>query len=240
VTTPRPPSTDAATDAALDALGTTATSPPALGAALEAELAHLTAVAPRRPGRQLAAITAGSLLYASAIVAALSVRADAAELPRAWLVAVAAGWLLGFVVPCALALRPAPGAVLPRSRAAATAGGLAAITFLTLGLVVHPSGPSSLAYGWEAFGRGHSCLELGLLTAALPAILAAAVLRGALPVGARWTGAAIGAGSGCLGGLMLHLHCRVADGLHVGLVHGGVVVVAAALAAALVPRATAT
>jgi hypothetical protein len=37
---------------------------------------------------------------------------------------------------------------------------------------------------------------------------------------------------------VLHLHCPVADGLHVGLVHGGVIAVAALLAAALVPRVT--
>ena len=47
------------------------------------------------------------------------------------------------------------------------------------------------------------------------------------------------AGQACersLGGLMLHLHCPVTDGLHVGLVHGGVVGVAALLAAAVIPR----
>jgi len=37
---------------------------------------------------------------------------------------------------------------------------------------------------------------------------------------------------------VLHLHCPVADGLHVGLIHGGVVIIAAALSAAIVPRAT--
>jgi hypothetical protein len=37
---------------------------------------------------------------------------------------------------------------------------------------------------------------------------------------------------------VLHLHCDVADGLHVGLIHGGVVVVAAVLSALIVPRAT--
>jgi len=36
---------------------------------------------------------------------------------------------------------------------------------------------------------------------------------------------------------VLHLHCPVTDGLHVGLVHGAVVGVAALLAALLVPRA---
>jgi hypothetical protein len=72
----------------------------------------------------------------------------------------------------------------------------------------------------------------------VPVVIGAIFLRGALPVGSRWIAAALGAGGGCLGGLVLHLHCRVADGAHVGLIHGGVVVVAAALSAAIVPRAT--
>jgi hypothetical protein len=69
-------------------------------------------------------------------------------------------------------------------------------------------------------------------------VIGAIFLRGALPVGSRWVAAALGAGGGSLGGLMLHLHCPVVDGIHVGLVHGGVVGMAALLAAALVPRAT--
>jgi hypothetical protein len=36
---------------------------------------------------------------------------------------------------------------------------------------------------------------------------------------------------------VLHLHCHVTDAAHVGLIHGGVVVVSALLSAALVPRA---
>ena len=93
-------------------------------------------------------------------------------------------------------------------------------------------------HGWERFGRGHTCLELGLASALVPVVVGAIFLRGALPVGSRWVAAALGAGGGCLGGLVLHLHCNVADGLHVGLIHGGVVVLSALLSAAIVPRAT--
>jgi hypothetical protein len=104
--------------------------------------------------------------------------------------------------------------------------------------MVHPDGPSSLHYNWEHFGRGHWCLELGLATAFVPVVVGAIFLRGALPVGSRWIAASLGAGGGCLGGLLLHLHCRIADGLHIGIIHGGVVLVAALLSALLVPRAT--
>jgi hypothetical protein len=76
-----------------------------------------------------------------------------------------------------------------------------------------------------------------LATAFVPVVAGVLALRGAVPVGSRWIAAALGAGGGCLGGLVLHVHCHVADGVHVGLVHGGVVIVASLLGAALVPRA---
>ena len=211
---------------------------PALSPALEAELGHLAPVSPRRPLRQLAIVVGASLVYGAGLLAALQMRRDMDELPPSWIVATAIAWLLGFAVPCYLALVPKHGAVMPRWRLAAASAIVTSLAFIVLGLVVHPSGPSSLSYGWERFGRGHTCLEIGLATALLPVIMGALFLRGALPVGSRWIAAALGAGGGCLGGLVLHLHCRVADGLHIGLIHGGVVLVAALLSAALVPRAT--
>jgi DNA-directed RNA polymerase specialized sigma24 family protein len=131
------------------------------------------------------------------------------------------------------------GQVLPRWRGAGTAALIVAVGFIAFGLLVHPSGPSSLSYGLARFHHGHVCLELGLATAVVPIVLGSIALRGALPIGARPTAAALGAAGGSLGGLVLHLHCPIADALHVGLIHGGVTVVAAALAAALAPRATA-
>lgn len=214
-----------------------ATAPP-LSAVLEAELGTLAPVSPRRPLRQLAIVVGASLVYGAGLLAALQMRRDMDELPASWLVATAIAWLLGFAVPCYLALVPRPSAVMPRWRLAAASAIVTSIAFIALGLIVHPSGPSSLHYGWDRFARGHTCLEIGLATALLPAIMGALFLRGALPVGSRWIAAALGAGGGCLGGLVLHLHCRVADGLHIGLIHGGVVLVAALLSAALVPRAT--
>jgi hypothetical protein len=212
--------------------------PPPLSAALEAELGGLAAVSPRRPVRQLATLVGISLVYGAGLLAALTMRRDMSELPVSWLVGAGFAWLLGFAVPCYLALVPRPGAVTPRWRWAAASAIVTSILFIALGLLVHPSGPSSLAYGWEHVTRGHACLEIGLATALVPVILGAIFLRGALPVGSRWIAGALGAGGGGLGGLVLHMHCRIADGVHVGLVHGGVVLVAALLSAAIVPRAT--
>jgi hypothetical protein len=212
--------------------------PPPLSAELEAELGGLQPVSPRRPLRQLAIVVAISLIYGAGMIVALDMRRDMAELPTSWVIASAIAWLLGFAVPCYLALVPRSGSVMPRWRWAAVSAVVTSIAFIVLGLAVHPSGPSSLHYDWDKFGRGHTCLEIGLATALLPIIVGALFLRGALPVGSRWIAAALGAGGGCLGGLVLHMHCRVADGLHIGLIHGGVVLVAALLSAALVPRAT--
>lgn len=225
-------------DAVLASLARATPEPPPLSADLEAELAKLEPVTRRRPLRQLALLVALSLVYGAAIIAALSLRRDMAELPAGWLVATGAAWLLGFVVPCYLALVPRRGAVMPRWRWAAVSAIATAIGFVVLGLAVHPSGPSSAQHGWDNLVRGHGCLEIGLLTALVPVIVGALFLRGAVPVGSRWIAAALGAGGGSLGGLVLHLHCPIADGLHVGVIHGGVVVIGALLAAALVPRAT--
>lgn len=224
---------------ALDALARAPRpSPPPLSSDLEAALGTLTPVAPRRPPRDLAILVGAGAIYACGLVYALALRADLHELPISWLVLAGLGWLLGFVVPCYLALVPRAGAVVPRWRPAMLAVVVASFGFVALGLAIHPMGPSSVRYGWERFARGHTCLEIGLATALVPVVLGAVFLRGALPVGARWIAAALGAGGGCLGGLVLHLHCHVADGLHVGLIHGGVVIVAALLAAAIVPRAS--
>lgn len=226
------------TEDRLDELALTRRAPPSLSPSLEAELGALAPVRTRRPLRELAILAVVSLVYASGLVIVLAVRDDLAELPVGWLVIAGLAWLLGFLVPCYLALVPRRGAVVPRWQPAAIAVVVASIGFVLVGLAIHPMGPSSVSYGWDRFGRGHTCLEIGLATALVPVVIGAIFLRGALPVGSRWIAAALGAGGGGLGGLVLHLHCHVADGLHVGLVHGGVVIVAALLSAAIVPRAS--
>jgi hypothetical protein len=212
--------------------------PPPMSPMLEAELAQLGPVETRRPVRQVMLLGALSLVYGAGVLAMLAMRPDAHELPMGWLLGAGVAWLVGFVVPLYLATVPRRGAVMPRWRLAGIAALIGSVGFVALGLCLHPSGPSSVALGWEHFGRGAGCLGTGVATALVPVVGGAIVLRGALPVGARWIAAALGAGGGSLGGLVLHLHCRVSDGLHVGLIHGGVVGVSALLAAALVPRAT--
>lgn len=211
--------------------------PPALSPALEAELGTLAPVAMRRPMRQLAVLFGLSLSYGAGLIAVVSVRSDAGELPIGWMIGAALGWLLGFVLPSYLALVPRDGSVTPRWQLAAIATVVASIGLICLGLMIHPSGSHSVQYNDQLL-RGHACLEVGVAISIVPVVIGAIFLRGALPVGSRWIAAALGAGGGSLGGLVLHLHCHITDALHVGLMHGGVVVIAALLSAALVPRAT--
>jgi hypothetical protein len=210
--------------------------PPPLSPVLEAELDKLAPVKPRRPMRQLATLVGISAVYAVGLVAMFTVRGDLDELPMPWLVAAGLAWLLGFVIPCYLALVPRAGQVMPRWGWAAASAIVASIAFIVLGLFVHPHGAHSRYLGWEHLSRGHGCLEIGVATALVPVIAGALFLRRALPVGSRWVAAALGAGGGCLGGLVLHLHCPITDASHVGIVHGGVVVVSALLSAAFIPR----
>ena len=204
--------------------------PPPLPADLDAELARLTPVVPRRPLRQLAVVAAVSLAYAALVVAVVSVRADMPGLPRPWLLAYLGAWLVGFGVPLALALIPARGSMMPRTQLAAAVAAVAAVGFCVLGLLWAERGPDSLTGGLRS---APACLSIGLAAALVPVVLGTLVLRGAAPVGSRLTAAALGASAGSLGGFVLHLHCPIADRLHVGVVHGGVVAIAAVLTAAL-------
>lgn len=213
-------------------------SPPPLSQLLESELAQLRPVAPRRPMIQLALLVGVSLVYCAGLLAMLTMRRDLPELPMDWLLGAGALWLVGFLVPVYLATVPRPGAMMPRWRLAGITSVIAALVLLGVGLVLHPDGSHSAHLGWAGVTHGYGCLFTGLETAIVPVVAGTILLRRTVPIGTRWVAAALGAGGGSLGGLVLHLHCSVADGLHVGLVHGGVVAISALLAAALASRAT--
>ncbi|HET9624409.1 MAG TPA: NrsF family protein [Kofleriaceae bacterium] len=212
--------------------------PPPLSATLEAELGKLQPVAPRQPMRQLALLSLVSLIYAAAMLAMLATRHDLGELPMVWLAGVGLAWLAGFVLPMYFAMVPPDGTVLPRWKPALISALAGSFGFVVLGFAIHPASGTHSVASVEHFTQGLGCLKMGCATALVPIVAGALLLRGSLPVGSRAIAAAIGAGGGSLGGLMLHLHCPVTDTLHVALMHGGVVGVAALLSALLVPRAT--
>lgn len=227
-----PAARDATDGDPLAGVDTAAAAVPPMGAALEAALVDLTPVPPRRPWRQAAVVLAGSLVWALLILGVLRVRPDLADLPRGWLVAYLAAWMAGFVVPVVLLLVPRRGSMMPRWPMAAAIGALAGIGFVVAGLVLARSAATSRPDA----GHGHLCMLNGLVTALAPTLLGVLALRGAIPNASRTVAAALGAAAGCIGGFGLHLHCPISDPLHVGLAHGGVVLVAAALAGLIAPR----
>lgn len=216
----------------LGALGA-AESASAIGPELERELSALGPVKTRVPGRQLAGILALSLLYASGLVALVGIRRDLGAMPRWHLVSFAALWLVSFAAVSWLVVVPARGQIMPRARLAAVVAGCAALLLIGGGLLLPRSAPGlSTVYRptVSAVVDHAGCIRWGLLGAALPILLAAMAVRGSVPVGSRLAAAALGASGGALGGLVLQFHCPITERFHVGLVHGGLVILSALVA----------
>lgn len=212
--------------------------PPPMGDALTSALANLESVPARRPRRAFALVVLTSTAYAAALIYLLTIRRDAEELSSAWLGTYVIGWMLGFAGLSWIAMVPPKGQMMPRIGPALAGTLITAALFTTVGLALARTAPSSVLSPQTVKGiavMGHGCLRWGVITALVPIALGAVLLRGVIPVGGRAIGAAMGAAGGCLGGAMLHIHCPIADALHLGLVHGGVVLAAAGLGALLLP-----
>ncbi len=207
---------------------------PVLSPQLEAELAKLQPTKLRRPSRQWIITVVGCLMYAAVVVALMGLRRDWVELPPAWQFGSAAVWLAGVAIPLRLLMVPKAGDVMGRWRAAVAVAVVASLALVLLNALVHPAGPSSFSMATMPM-RGHMCFEASLGIALVPIFVLGFVLRGVYPVGGRAAAAVIGAASGSLAGLCMHLHCRVADGVHLVLFHCGAIVVSALLAWYLAP-----
>lgn len=197
---------------------------------------------PRRPVRDWLVLVAVSLVYAGGLVALSGLRRDLGGLPLPWLVSYSAAWLIGFLAVGWWALVPERGESLLRWRRAGVAAGAIALGFIAAGLLFaeHVTGSSTMyeASPQEVMAHAGGCVQFGLFAALGPAALATFFLRGAVPVRSRWVAAAVGAAGGSLGGLVLHLYCPIGERFHLGLVHGGVVLLAAIASAVLTPRIT--
>jgi hypothetical protein len=228
-------------DAVLAELAAAPLAPPPLCAELEAALAELPPVRPRRPLRGFVVLGLASLLFGGGLLWLVDVRPDLSGLPRAWMVLYSLAWLAGFLAIAWLALVPRPAEVMPGWRRAGVGAVVASIGFVLAGLLFHRQAPGKSIVGestWSGLtDYGLGCLLMGVVTALVPVALGALILRGSVPVGSRWAGAGLGAAGGSLGGLFLHLHCHVADALHLGVIHGGVVVAGAIVGALIIPRA---
>lgn len=216
---------------------------PPLSPRLRAELDKLEAVGPARPLRRFAIAGLISALWMGALLALLGLRRDLEPLPRLWLILYVSGWALTFVALSFGAHVPPRGQVMPRSRLVGRLGVAAGTGFVGIGLIAVRGVPElSTVYDPTASNvieYGVRCVTIGLATAALPIALAAILLRHSSPTGAGWLGMAVGASGGALGGLLLHLHCSIAERTHLGLVHGGIVLIAGALGAIALSRAAA-
>jgi hypothetical protein len=227
-------------DAVLSEIAATDAGAPPVSAELSREVDAGGPIETRRPMRQLAFAAAASLAYMAALVVLFKLRRDLAHLPRMWLVAYLAAWFSGFLAILALVLIPPRGSVMPRWRMAAVFAVAAGAAFTTGGLALARSVPG-LSTMYEptvgtVLSHSYYCLTMGMVNAALPIGLGVLALRGAAPVRSGWVAAALGAAGGCLGGLFLHLHCPITERFHLGLIHGGVVVLAAAVAALVLAR----
>jgi len=194
----------------------------------------------RRPLRQWGVITATGLLTAAAMLAILGQRPDLSGLSVVYLAVLGVAWLVACIALAALALLPPRGSALLSWRRAGFAATAAILVFAVVGLLWTEAVPGvSIRYPLSVANIARwapICLSIGAGAAILPIILACAWLRRAIPFGAGWIGAAIGASGGCVGGLILHFHCNIAEPSHFGLVHAGGVLLASGLGALIVPR----
>jgi hypothetical protein len=207
---------------------------PALSAQLEAELAQLQPRGPRRPWLQWSATMLSCVAYSVLVVALFGLRRDWVELPRAWQLGAGALWLAGLAIPLWLLMVPASGNVMGRWRAAVAIAVTTTLALVLLNALVHPAGPSSYVMRGMPW-RGHACIEVSVGIAVIPTMILGFLLRGVYPVGGRAVAVVMGAATGSLAGLCMHLHCRIADGLHIVLFHCGGILVSAVLAWYLAP-----
>lgn len=224
----------------LGAMDESALELPPLSGDLEDELAKLEPVTLRRPLRRFAVFALASLAYGITVLWLTKLRPDLDGLPPLWFALYCGGWLAGFVALGWLALVPGRRKIMPDWRSAGIGAVIASIGYVGFGLLFARDAPGvSHLCNTDfpgTFAHGAGCLGLGSVTAIVPILLGTILLRGTVPVGSRWAGAALGAAGGALGGFTLHLHCNHADAMHLGLVHGGVVVIAAVLGALIIPR----
>src|SRR5262249_47264388 len=153
-------------------------------------------------------------------------RPDLAYLPTAWLIAVGGAWLSGFLVPIGFALLPRRGAVLPDGARAAASAIVVAVGLMALGAVFPREAPGHSVTLPLPIGI-RNCGLFALIFSIIPVTVGLIASRRALPVGAWRVGAALGAASGALAGLNLHLLCPVGGASHLALAHGGAVAICA-------------
>lgn len=214
--------------------------PPPLDPAMLAMLERLEPVHTRRPWRAAAIVALLGALVPAAAIASFGVRRDLHALPLAWVIAMAIIWSGGAVAALVTAMVPRKGEVLPDSARAGRTAAVVMTTLIALGLIATMDAPpatlmpeSSFA-GFRRFYWG--CTKASLEFAIPLMVIGGVLMRRLLPMGSARVATALGTAAGAIGGLTLHFICPVGGGLHAGLVHGGAVVIAAAIGFVFLPR----
>jgi hypothetical protein len=217
----------------------TATPPAPPSSALLASVNAMRPVRMRVPLRTLLAVAAAAVVFPTVAMVIYPLRRDLGALPPVWFAAVAVVWLAGIIIPLSAGLLPPPGQVLPDGARARRTAILASLTLVLTGLLftVDVPGVTILpATRWAGFAHlWWHCISFSLKVT-IPAVFVAALgLRKLAAAHLGRLGAAIGAAAGALSGLTLHGLCPFGGGAHVGLAHGGGVVIGAVIGALWLP-----
>ncbi len=205
--------------------------------ALLAAVAAAGLVRTRRPLRALFAVAALGIVWATLLLVwCYGFRDDVGRLSLFRVGLCVGAGLAAFVTQLAGAIVPGRGQVLaaPRGVLRTLALGLllAATGLLLSGRAPSTSPPLDASVAHYAL----PCIVNGLGVLAVPTAAALLAVRRHVPIRARSVAMAIGAGTGALSGLVLHLGCRVGGVAHFGLIHGGMMVAPGLLLAVLAPR----
>ncbi len=193
-------------------------------------------VSTRNPGRTFAGISGISLASFAALLGwGLGLRPDLGAIPTTPLLLYAATCLASFLAHLWAALVPPPGQVLPSAQLAARLPLVLSAITTPLGILLGTGAHGGLSGGHQTgfWLSALPCVSSGLAVAAAPTLLGVCVLHRLFPRGSWRAGLAVGGASSVLAGLALELHCPRSDLLHVGLVHGSVMVAPALILALL-------
>jgi len=213
--------------------------PPAPSANLLASMQELRPVRTRIPLRTLLAVAAAACVFPVSAIALYPLRRDLTALPPLWVAGVGLVWFAGFIFPLMAALLPTPGQVLPDGYRAGRTAFLAALTLVLMGLLFTVDAPGVTILPkttWAGFAHlWWHCVSFSLKVT-VPAVgVAAVVLRNVVAAHLSRLGAAVGAAAGALSGLTLHGLCPYGGAPHVGLAHGGGVVIGALIGGLWLP-----
>jgi len=211
----------------------TAAPPVPPSSALLARVNDMRPVRTRVPLLTLVIVAVAAVVFPTVALAIYPLRRDLADLPPLWFGTMALVWLAGFIIPLTVAIIPRRGQVVPDGARARRTAVLVSLTLVLAGLLLTVDVPGVTilpATRWAEFGHlWWHCISFGL-KATIPAVIVGAVLmRRLISAHLAGLGAAIGAAAGALSGLVLHGLCPYGGAVHVGLAHGGGVVIGALL-----------